>query len=292
MTAFITVTTDLLGNWQLPEPGSSKDARGAALVVGGSSSTPGAVILAGESVLRAGGGKLQVATARSTAGQVSLALPEALVRGFPETDTGDLDETACDDVCEMARQTKVSLLGPGLLSPQHAADLLSGVVPRLDGNVVIDALGTAYMTRHPDGLHHLDGRAVLTLNHNELAHTLGEELETVEDDPKAAAAALAEQARAVVLCGGTEKWVLSPGGDCYRVTQGGPGLGTSGSGDVQAGLVTGLVARGAEPLQAAVWGAYLHGAAGDRLAQERGRLGFLARELPGVVPSLLTWLDG
>jgi hydroxyethylthiazole kinase-like uncharacterized protein yjeF len=288
----VTVTTDLLRDWQLSEPGSDKEARGAALVVGGSSSTPGAVILAGESVLRAGGGKVQVATVRSTAGQVSLALPEALVRGFPETDTGDVDEAACDDLCEMARDVKVCLLGPGLLSPERAADLLSGVVPRLEGNAVIDALGTAYLTRHADGLHHLGGRAVITLNHVELAHTLADDLETVEENPRAAAAALAERARAVVLCGGPQKWVLAPGGECFRVTEGGPGLGTSGSGDVQAGLVTGLLARGAEPLQAAVWGAYLHGAAGDRLAQERGRLGFLAREIPAVVPSLLTWLDG
>jgi ADP-dependent NAD(P)H-hydrate dehydratase len=291
MTDDVTVTADLLREWQLPEPGSSKQARGAALVVGGSSSTPGAVILAGESALRAGGGKLQVATAASTAGQVSVTLPEALVRGFPETETGDVDEAACDDVYEMARATEVTLLGPGLLHPDHAADLLQGVVPRLEGGVVIDALGSAFVTREPEGLHHLKGRVVLTLNHDELAHTLGVDIGSVQEDPRSAASALAARARAVVLCGGPQKLVLTPAGDCYRVSEGGPGLGTSGSGDVQAGLVTGLLARGAEPAQAAVWGAYLHGAAGDRLAQERGAIGFLAREIPGVVPRLLTWLS-
>jgi hydroxyethylthiazole kinase-like uncharacterized protein yjeF len=291
MTELTTVTADLLRDWQLDPPGSSKDARGAALVVGGSSSTPGAVVLAGESALRAGGGKLQVATARSTAGQVSLALPEALVRGFPETDSGDLDETACDDVFEMARGAAVTLLGPGLLDPEHAADLLDGVVPRLEGPVVIDALGSAYITRRPEGLHHLDGLAVLTLNHDELAHCLDVDVETVQDDPVRTSADLAARTRSVVLCGGSEKFVLTPGGDCYRITEGGPGLGTSGSGDVQAGLVTGLLARGADPVQAAVWGAFLHGSAGDRLAQECGHVGFLAREIPGVVPRLLTWLS-
>ena len=70
-----------------------------------------------------------------------------------------------------------------------------------------------------------------------------------------------------------------------------PGWARRGSGDVQAGLVTGLLARGADPVQAAVWGAFLHGAAGDRLAQECGHVGFLAREIAGVVPRLLTWLS-
>jgi NAD(P)H-hydrate repair Nnr-like enzyme with NAD(P)H-hydrate dehydratase domain len=88
------------------------------------------------------------------------------------------------------------------------------------------------------------------------------------------------------------KLVVTPDGDCFRIPQGGPGLGTSGSGDVQAGIVTGLIARGAKPDQAAVWGAYLHAAAGDRLAQDRGRIGFLAREIPAIVPPLLSWLDG
>jgi hydroxyethylthiazole kinase-like uncharacterized protein yjeF len=290
MTAPTTVTADLLRGWPLPEPGSSKQARGAALVVGGSTSTPGAVILAGEAALRAGGGKLQVATARSVAGQVSLALPEALVRGVTETDTGELDETACEDVFSMAEGASATLLGPGLLDPDRAADLLEGVVPRLDGTVVIDALGTAYVTRHPDGLHHLDGEAVLTPNHDELAHTLDVERDAVTKDPLAASVELARRTRSVVLCGGAETLAVQPDGESYRITEGGPGLGTSGSGDVQAGLVTGLLARGAEPLQAAVWGGYLHGAAGDRLAQTHGRVGFLAREIAAVVPGLLTWL--
>ena len=199
------VTADLLRDWRLPEPGSSKDARGTAVVVGGSSSTPGAVILAGESVLRAGGGKLQVATATSTAAQVSLAIPEALVRGFRETDSGDLDEAACDDVLDMASDATVTLLGPGLLSPEHAADLLAGVVPRLTGVVVIDALGSAFVTREPEALRPLAGRVVLTLNHDELAHTLGTDLERVQRDALSASAELVDRTQAVVLCGGPEK---------------------------------------------------------------------------------------
>ncbi|MGZ4493604.1 MAG: NAD(P)H-hydrate dehydratase [Nocardioides sp.] len=284
------VDADVLKAWALPEPGSSKQARGTALVVGGSHSTPGAVILAGESVLRAGGGKLQVATAESTAGQVSLALPEALVRGFPETGSGDVDPAASDDVFEMARRASVTLLGPGLLDPGDAADLLDGIVPRLEGAAVIDALGSAYVTRNRAGVRHLEGRCVLTLNPDELAHTLDVDIDEVRDNPVDAGAELAATTGAVVLCGGSEKLVLTPDDDCFRVTAGGPGLGVSGSGDVQAGLVTGLLARGADPVQAAVWGAYLHGAAGDQLAAQVGHIGFLAREIPPVVPGLLTRL--
>jgi NAD(P)H-hydrate repair Nnr-like enzyme with NAD(P)H-hydrate dehydratase domain len=64
----------------------------------------------------------------------------------------------------------------------------------------------------------------------------------------------------------------------------------SGAGDVRAGLVAGLLARGAEPAQAAVWAGHLHARAGERLTAQLGPLGYLARELAPQVPSLLVEL--
>jgi NAD(P)H-hydrate repair Nnr-like enzyme with NAD(P)H-hydrate dehydratase domain len=95
----------------------------------------------------------------------------------------------------------------------------------------------------------------------------------------------------VVLYGGTDKYVASPDGPAWQISGGGPGLGVSGSGDVQAGVVAGLLARGAEPEQAAVWGGFVHATLGERLTTRVGRLGYLARELPGVVPEVLAELE-
>ncbi len=290
MTEPQRVTPELLREWPLPEPGSDKDSRGVVLVVGGNRGTPGAVILAGEASLRVGGGKLQVATAERNAAQVARALPEALVAGLAQDGNGDIATSAVEEVTALGQAAAVSLLGPGLLDPDTAAELLAGVLPALDGPVVVDALGSAYVTHRPDGLHHLDGRAVMTVNPTELARTLGVDDAEVGDDPVAAALRLAEGARSVVLCGGTRKIVATPDGQTWQVLEGGPGLGVAGSGDVQAGYVTGLVARGADPAQAAVWGAYLHAASGDRLADRIGPVGFLARELPGEAPRLLAGL--
>jgi NAD(P)H-hydrate repair Nnr-like enzyme with NAD(P)H-hydrate dehydratase domain len=70
----------------------------------------------------------------------------------------------------------------------------------------------------------------------------------------------------------------------FECTAGNHGLGTSGSGDVLAGVIGGLAARGADPVQAAVWGVHLHGNAGDVLARRLGPLGYLARELLDEIP--------
>jgi hydroxyethylthiazole kinase-like uncharacterized protein yjeF len=284
------VTPDLLGDWQLPDPGSDKESRGVVLVVGGNRGTPGATILSGEASLRVGGGKLQVATADSTAPQVALALPEAMVRGVSETDQGDPDAAHVHEVAELAAAAEAVLLGPGLLDPKAAAALVARIVPELEGPVVVDALGSAYVTENPEGLHHLRGRCVMTVNPTELARTLGVEDAEVEDDPVASAVRLARRARTVVLCGGTSKIVATPEGETWQVLEGGVGLGVAGSGDVQAGFVAGLLARGGDPAQAAVWGGYLHALAGDRLAAEIGPVGFLARELPALAPRLLAEL--
>jgi NAD(P)H-hydrate repair Nnr-like enzyme with NAD(P)H-hydrate dehydratase domain len=184
------------------------------------------------------------------------------------------------------------LLGPGLLDPDAASALLERVVPRLEGPVVVDALGSAYVTHHPQGLHGLEGRCVLTVNPTELSRTLGVEEAEVGKDPVGSSLRLADRSHAVVLCGGSEKVVAEPDGRSWVVAEGGPGLGVAGSGDVQAGFVAGLLARGAEPAQAAVWAAYLHAVAGDRLADSVGPLGFLARELPAVAPGLLAEVAG
>jgi len=88
----------------------------------------------------------------------------------------------------------------------------------------------------------------------------------------------------------TRGWVATPDGRLWRDDAGSPVLATSGSGDVLAGLVGGLLARGAEPAQAGCWGQYLHGRAGVRRSQ--GAVGLLARELLDEVPHLLADLSG
>jgi hydroxyethylthiazole kinase-like uncharacterized protein yjeF len=250
------------------------------------------VQLAGEAALRVGGGKLQLATAHGAAGALAVAVPESLVLPLPDTDEGIITSSAGPAVVDAADGASVVLLGPGLVGPEASVEVLEHVMPHLDTTVVIDALASAYVTAHLDGLRHLQGRCVLTVNPSELSHVLERDEDAVSEDPMPHARDAAERTGAVVLCGGTEKCIATPEGEQWVVRAGGPGLGISGSGDVQAGIVAGLLARGATPAQAAVWGAYLHGQAGDKLAVSVGPVGFLARELPPVLPSLLAELSG
>jgi len=271
----------------LPSPeASEKHSRGVALVVAGSAQTPGAARLAAEAALRAGCGKVRIATVAAVAPHLATLVPEARVYGFGETASGSLSASSADEIVDIAREADVTLVGSGFVDLAHAASLVAALAPALHGPVVLDALATAYVDEHQD-LDDVDGPCVLTVNPAELAEVLDLDVGSVQRDPEGAARALTGRSGAVVLLGGETKVVTAAGAPTHVVTAGGPGLATAGSGDVQAGLVAGLLARGAEPDQAAVWAAWLHATAGDRLAARVGTMGFLARELAAEVPALL-----
>ncbi len=283
----VIITPEILRRWPLPEPEGGKESRGRTLIIGGSAQTPGAVLLAAEAALRSGAGKLQVATAKSVAVHVAVALPEALVCPLPETSEGALTATGVPAIEDLVRGASAVLVGPGMTAADESARFVEALLGYVEAPIVIDAIALARVTEEMGCLHGLPGGAVLTPNPKELAETLRVDLDEVAERPKEAALRLAADSRATVALGGATSWIASPSGTSWCDQGGGAGLGVSGSGDVRAGILVGLAARGADNDQAAVWSTHLHARAGERLAASVGRVGYLARELPAEVPRVL-----
>jgi ADP-dependent NAD(P)H-hydrate dehydratase len=275
------VGPELLRGLPLPEPTGSKQSRGDVLVIGGARKTPGAVALTGLAALRVGAGRLTLAVAESAAVPLAVTLPEAGVLGLREGPSGTVLGASADALQDDAGAECV-VLGPGLDDPDETTELLRRVIPLLGERTVLllDAYGLGALGTHPDLVEPVRGRLVLTPNGTEAGFLLGREPGEAADD----ALEIADRFSAVVSMGGL---VSAPGGLLREVQAGGPGLGTSGSGDVLAGAIAGLVARGAEPDVAATWGTALHSTAGDRLTERVGPLGLLARELIDELPRVL-----
>lgn len=287
------ITPAFLRHNPLPSPdgGGDKNVRGSVLIVGGAPTLPGAVILAATAALRAGAGRLQILTCRSIAQAVGVAVPESMAVGLDETDGGALAPSAADRIVEAANGVDAVLLGPGLEDPDAVTELLARVMPHISApTVVLDAAALAFVCHHCEGLHHLAGRAVLTPHATEMALMLDIEKDAVTADPQAIARRAAAERQAVTALKGAETFIALTDGALYHNKAGNVGLATSGSGDTLAGIVAGLAARGADPWLAAVWGVYLHAAAGDVLARRHGPLGFLAHELLSEIPSLMASL--
>jgi hydroxyethylthiazole kinase-like uncharacterized protein yjeF len=290
MSLATAVTAELLRGMPLPRLGedSDKDERGRVLVIAGSREVPGGALLAGVAALRAGAGKLQIATAASVAPHLGLAVPEALVVGLPEAPTGGIAKEAASLLIDRVRRCDAILLGPGMMDEEAVRDLASTLLDAIDGPaIVLDAASLIHLRDLRDKLRRHGGRVVITPHAGEMAGLLGVDRRDVAKDPLGAAREAAALTHAVVVLKGGSTQIVTPQGEAWSFTQGGIGLATSGSGDTLAGIVVGLLARGTTPLPAALWGVYLHAAAGNQLAKTHGSVGFLARELLAEIPRLM-----
>src|SRR3954467_4673980 len=126
------ITPQVLRRWRLPEPPGGKGSRGAIRVVGGSTETLGAVTLAAEAALRSGAGKLQVVVPSKVAPHVSIALPEALVRGVPSTGAGAITASSAELVLDLAQRASAVLMGPGMADVEETRGLVEALLPHLE----------------------------------------------------------------------------------------------------------------------------------------------------------------
>ncbi len=283
----IPVDDDLLRGWPLAKPGahSDKEERGRTLVVGGSAEIPGAVLLAGTAALRAGAGKLTVATVQRMALAMAMALPEARVIGLPETAGGGVDAAGALLLKPLIPRANALLVGPGLqdeaAAPLFVQTLLQHLPPAVP--LLLDALGLCAAPHVPQR----EGGLLITPHAGEMAQLCGQAKEDVQADAARCALDAAQRWHAVVVLKGSTTHIAVPDGRLWRHEGGNPGLATSGSGAILAGLIAGLAARGTPLEQAAVWGVALHARAGEQLAARMGGLGFLARELAAEIPHLM-----
>ena len=291
MSAAETLDRALLDRFPLPEhpEESSKEDRGRLLVVAGSRELAGAALLAAIAGLRAGAGKLQVATAASIAVQLGIAIPEARVVGHSETDEGCIDPEEIGRVIELARGAQAVTIGCGLQSGAALEALLDALLAcGVEGvPLVLDAAVLGCLAPRAATLASWPGGAVILPHAGEMASLLGTPREEIEAEPEAAARRAAAMLGVVAVIKGPVSYIVAPDGRAFRFEGGGVGLATSGSGDTLAGIVGGLAARGADPLTAALWGVYTHGEAGRILTGRVGRVGFLAREILDEIPAIV-----
>ncbi|HEX8605472.1 MAG TPA: NAD(P)H-hydrate dehydratase [Pseudoduganella sp.] len=305
MTTEITAAT--LREWTLPEPSfdDDKEGRGHVLIVGGSREMPGAVMLAATAALRAGAGKLTMATAASVAQLVAAAIPEARVIGLAETNGGGFTLEAARRLGDLfgkaGGKPGAVLVGPGMQDDAATAELVHALLPHFAGTpVLLDAAamgavraqGKPHLLEEPKDMEHFrfNEPVLLTPHAGELSHLTRRDKKQICDAPLEAAQEAARRWNAVVALKGATTVIAAPDGRQWQHQGGNVGLAISGSGDTLAGIIAGLAARGASLEQAAAWGIALHASAGEQLSIRYGVLGYLAREISAEIPALLRTL--
>lgn len=263
-----------------------KESKGRILILAGSRGVPGAALLAATAAMRAGAGKLSIATVESIALHVAVAMPEAMVLGLPEHRNGGFAGSAVARIAELSAGVDAVVAGPGM-EPGGVCERIADALLESPAQLALDAaILHSLSPLEKTSLDH-QSEPVLLPHAGELASLLNCEEDEVNSEPIHCGHRAAELYRSIVLVKGVTSHVVHPDGRAWTYEGGAPGLGVSGSGDVLAGIVGGLLARGADPLSALLWSIWLHGAAGEALAKRIGPIGFLAREIADEVPALL-----
>ncbi len=271
-----------------------KGSMGRVLLMAGSRGLAGAAIFAAKAALRGGAGYVVVAAPGSIATELTLGAPGAVLRLAGDLPRPALYAADLDLVLEELRRATAAVLGPGLGTSDQTAELLLTLLrsPEVqDGRrpLVLDADALNILAARDLPLARLlPPTAILTPHPGEAARLLGlPGGAAVQADRPGTLRALVAATGAVVLLKGAGTLVGAPDQEPWENSSGNPGMATAGSGDVLAGLLGALLARGLPPWDAARLGAWLHGRAGDLAAEALGEEGLIAADLLPWLPRAL-----
>ncbi len=282
------ITSEFVWSCIRPRPRDShKGTFGSVLALAGSARYRGAALLAAEGALRAGAGLVTLASVEPVLAAASARLPECCLLPCIDGAEGGISP---ESLSLLRRQKAAVLLaGPGLgytaQSTARAAEtrtLIQQLLSGFAGCAVLDADGlnaAAGLLSAGQPLPHPAGALVLTPHPGEMARLTGLSTGAVNADREGIARRFAQQWDAVVLLKGMRTIIAAPDGRCFVNPSGNPGLARGGSGDALAGILAALLACGLEAAEAASCAAWLHGAAADRAAAQRGEYGMLPQDL-------------
>jgi ADP-dependent NAD(P)H-hydrate dehydratase / NAD(P)H-hydrate epimerase len=256
-----------------------KGRAGSVGILGGAAGMSGAALLAGRAALKCGAGRTYL----------GLLAPLALDPVQPE-----LMLRAPKDLFQKNLLTVIAA-GPGLGRSEAAKKALgAAIASRLP--LVLDADGLNLAAADKAVAKKVAARTaptIMTPHPAEAARLLGAETHEVQAGRVSAAKAIAKRYRAVVALKGNGTVIADPDGRWWINSSGNPGMASAGMGDVLTGMIAALLAQGATPVEAAVAGVHLHGAAADRLvAAGTGPVGLTAGEVIDAARALLNRAQG
>ncbi|NHN34475.1 NAD(P)H-hydrate dehydratase [Paenibacillus agricola] len=271
--------SDTLGlrNYEQRSSDTNKGSFGHVLVAAGSLAMSGAGLLCAKAALRAGCGLVTWALPESWLPSIVGQLPEIMLRGMSDQGLGDWSRITPQALIELSEKKAALVFGPGVGRFTDDTAWLRELWEGTSCPLVLDA----------DALNMLSGSSsdsgsggfkawpkrsspvILTPHPGEMARLCGKSVKDIQMDRIATARTFAEEHGVTLVLKGAHTVIASPAGDVFINPTGNAGMATGGTGDVLAGITASLLAQGKTAIQAAALGAYLHGAAGDRVADSR-----------------------
>jgi ADP-dependent NAD(P)H-hydrate dehydratase / NAD(P)H-hydrate epimerase len=242
---------------------SHKGTFGHALLVAGSSGKMGAAILAAKACLRGGVGLLTMLVPHEHVPIMQTVVPEAMC--------------LIDEPVDYTKYNAIGL-GPGLGQHKKIASWLESQLALMQEPIVLDADALNIISAEQHLLSALPPYSILTPHPKEFERLFGkagndfERLRIAQDKAKAH--------NIIIVLKGRHTFIATPAGKSYFNSTGNAGMATGGTGDVLTGIITALIAQGYTPEEAAVFGVWWHGAAGDIASNYYSQESLIASDIP------------
>jgi hydroxyethylthiazole kinase-like uncharacterized protein yjeF len=288
------IKTYLLGPDELtmgfldPRPAQAhKGDYGHLFVLAGSPGKTGAATMVCSGALRIGTGLVTLGIPASLNPILEAKLTEAMTAPLPDAGSGYLTADAVERIHQLLEEKTALALGPGISTESRVQEVIIKLIPEMTLPLVIDADGITALASRSEILKQGKGSVILTPHPGEMARLAGITTQEVQADRIGVATSCAASYNSIVVLKGNRTVIAAPDQEVYINETGNPGMASGGTGDVLTGLIGGLLAQGLSPLEAAKWGVYIHGLAGDLAAQEIGEISLIASDIIDYLPDAL-----
>lgn len=287
--ACMELRAELVRGWlpDRPEDGH-KGTFGKVDIIGGSVGFTGAPVLAAQAAVRGGTGLVFLQVPQSVWPIAAVKCDEAMPSPLPE-EAGKCALAALPAILTRLEGCDAGLIGPGLGQSPALDELVTQVLARWDGPLVVDADGLNALSRHISVLDARTAPTILTPHDGEFSRLAGH---FPAEDRVKEATCFARAHGCVLVLKGHRTLIAAPDGTVYRNPTGNAGMAKGGSGDVLAGLTASLLAQGMEPVHAAAAAVWIHGKTGDCCAARTGQRAMTPSDLIASLWRVLGPLEG
>lgn len=262
-----------------------KNTFGHVLILAGSRSMLGAASLTSLAAIRSGAGLASLGIPKSLNATVQKKISNVIMTvPLVETREQTLALSCLKQIRNMYKKFDAIAIGPGLSTHTGTQKLIREVIQTSPVPLVIDADALTALSGHLNILTATRTMKVLTPHPGEMARLTGKTKSAIEASRRKAASDFSKKYRCVLLLKGHETVISSPDGKVYINKTGNPGMATAGSGDVLTGMIAAFIAQGLTGFEAAKYGAFLHGKAGDAAAAARSKLAMIASDIIDSIP--------
>jgi len=268
--------------------GVHKGSLGHLLVVAGSVGKRGAAQMSALAALRTGTGLVTLALPRSLDNGSPLSTLEMMTLPLPESEAGTIALSAEKILVDALAGKQALAMGPGLSQHPETQALVRQLISECTLPMVIDADAINAIASDVTILKRKKGPIILTPHPGEMGRLIGKPAAEIQKDRFLVARRFAETWDVILVLKGAHTVIASPDGSLRVNNTGNPGMASAGTGDALTGIVSGLLAQGLQALDAASLGVWLHGAAGDLAAEERGEAGLLSSDLIEKMPKAIS----